>query len=40
MPNMVKNDIANCDLENESIETSLQTKEKWILTRKHWYKLE
>ena len=28
MPNIVKNVKANCDLANESIETSLQTKEK------------
>ena len=40
MPNMGKNVIANCDLVNESIETSLQTKEKWILIRKLWYKFE
>ena len=32
---MVKNVKANCDLVNESIETSLQTKKKWILIRKH-----
>ena len=31
---------ANCDLVNESIEASLHTKKKWILIRKHWYKLE
>ena len=36
--NMVKNVKANCDLVNESIETSLQTKKKWILIRKQWYK--
>ena len=35
---MVKNVKANCDLVNESIETSLQTKKKWILIRKQWYK--
>ena len=40
MPNMVKNVKANCDLINENIETSLQTKGKWILIRKHWYKFE
>ena len=38
--NLVKNIKANCDLVNESIETSLQTKKKWILIRKHWYKFE
>ena len=38
--NLVKNVKANCDLVNESIETSLQTKKKWILIRKHWYKFE
>ena len=37
---MVKNVKANCDLVNESIEASLQTKKKWILIRKHWYKFE
>ena len=37
---MVKNVKANCDLVNESIEESLQTKKKWILIRKHWYKFE
>ena len=37
---MVKNGKANCDLMNESIEESLQTKKKWILIRKHWYKFE
>ena len=25
---------------NKLIETSLQTKGKWILSRKHWYKFE
>ena len=37
---MVKNVKANCELVNESIEESLQTKKKWILLRKHWYKFE
>ena len=40
MPDMVKNVKANCDLVNKSIEISLQTKEKWILIRKYWYKFE
>ena len=35
---MVKNVKVNCDLMNESIEGSLQTRKKWILIRKHWYK--
>ena len=37
---MVKNVKANSDLGIESIETSLQTKPKWILIREHWYKFE
>ena len=37
---MVKNVNANCDLVNENIETSLQTKKKWILIMKQWYKSE
>ena len=37
---MVENVKANCKLVIESIETSLKTKEKWILIRKHWYKFE
>ena len=37
---VVKNVKANCDLVNESIETSLQTKKKFTLIRKHWYKFE
>ena len=40
MPDMVKNVKANWDFVNESIEISLQTKEKWILLRKHWYRFE
>ena len=32
---MVKNVKRNCDLVNESVEISLQTKKKWILIRKH-----
>ena len=35
---VVKNVKVNCDLMNESIEGSLQTRKKWILIRKHWYK--
>ena len=31
---VVKNVKANCDLVHESVETSLQTQEKWILIRK------
>ena len=30
----------NCDLVNESTERSLQTKKKWMLIKKHWYKFE
>ena len=37
---MVKYVKANFDVVNESIETSLQTKKKWMLIRKHWYKFE
>ena len=37
---MVKNVKANSALMNESIETSLKIKQKWILIKKHWYKLE
>ena len=37
---MVKYVKANCDVVNESIETNLQTKKKWMLIRKHWYKFE
>ena len=37
---MVKYVKANFDVVNESIETSLQTKKKWMLIRKHWYEFE
>ena len=40
MQNMAKNIKANCDLVNESIDTCLQIKKKWILIRKHWYKFK
>ena len=40
MADMVRNVKVNYDLVTESIETSLQTKEKWILISKHWYKFE
>ena len=40
MQNMAKNIKANCDLVNESIDTCLQIKNKWILIRKHWYKFK
>ena len=37
---MVKNIKANSDFVIESFGTSLQTKQKWILIRKDWYKFE
>ena len=37
---MVKNVKANCDMVNESIKASLQTKRKLILIRKHGHKFE
>ena len=40
MPNIVKNVKANSDLVIGSIQTILQTKQKWILVRKHWCKFE
>ena len=40
MQNMAKNIKANCDLVNESIDTCLQIKKKWILIRKHWYRFK
>ena len=37
---MVKKVKENCDLVKESTETSFQTKQKWMLIKKHWYNFE